>query len=295
MAVLIAKVGRMMRRTAEHGARMEAALSRSGALERSLPWLALAVGVFWILGLGWAGGIRAGADSADYAARAGQLLSEGWAWMYRYDYALTAHVSTLWMAWLGTTGFVLLTAALTMSLPLLADLVLRHAGAGLMFRVGALAYLGLNPELYVWAWYLLTDGFFLIQVMLCLALVTALRYRWMHRLLIPALLYQIFFTRPTGMLLLPGLAVYALLLPEAGKRRLVLGAVAAIALWGGAWMLATGGTGGLHGSITRDAFVGGHVLENIDGVYEKILDACQQLPPPTPPSLNKEGGEPPNP
>lgn len=232
-------------------------------LRRWLPWAALALGVGWIGLTGWRGGIRAGHDTAAYLQGMNQLLREGHPLTVLYsEQVLPAHMTTLWMALLGAKGFVLLTAVLTALLPLLMLTTLRQVHAGTFWCLVALAYVAVNPEVYQWAWFALTDGFFLIQVVILLAVLTRPRYPRAWWLLIPLLLYHLLYTRPTGLLLLPGLIVFALLEPERKWRwgLLSLGCVAAA--WVIAWMQVAGGTRDVHRQIVQRMFISGQVLND---------------------------------
>jgi hypothetical protein len=228
-----------------------------------LPFAALCVGCIWIAALGWHSGIRGAGDTRDYLTRIQGLSGAGsyFAFLYEERY-LNAHMTTVWMWVLGPTLFVLVTAALTALLPFLVDLVLRQCAVGPLFRLIALLFTGTHPELYSWSWFVLTDGFFLIQIVGILVLITRRSYPALWWCLIPALTYNVVYTRPTGLLLLPGLAAYGFAQLDRRKRRFLVACSVIMSVWVVGWVLVSGGRRSQHTQIARDNFIGGHMLQN---------------------------------
>jgi hypothetical protein len=239
----------------------DAPMRNSALIHRCLPALAVLLGVLWTLGCGLYLGIRAGGDTGDYLARIGVFTSQGLSGLYQ-PRMLSAHMTTLWMAVLGINGFVVLTACLTALLPWLGLVVLRRCEAPLWSQIAAVAYLSANPELYKWAWYVLTDGLFLIQVMLLVAMVTRPIYPRLWWVLLTLLWYSVLFTRPTGFLLIPGMLLYGLFTPQRAQRWFLTGLVVASMFWLAAWMPTTAVKRSEHGQIVRSTFVAGHILQD---------------------------------
>lgn len=245
-------------------ARFSDRVEKNDPIRKYLPLIATLTGVVWVAIEGWwRGGIRSAGDTADYLARVEVLQRNGLSLATLYqEQMLPAHMTTVWMFWLGPTAFVLLTVMLTAFLPLLVLIILRQCQVGILWCLGALWYVGTNPELYQWAWFILTDGFFLVQVLLMLAVITKPTYPRVWWLLIPVMLYNVLYSRPTGIILIPGMLVFAILAPERTRRRFLLTLALLAAMWSVGWIYATGGTRGVHAGIIRDTFVSGHLLQD---------------------------------
>ncbi|HEX9780154.1 MAG TPA: hypothetical protein VGB20_02970 [bacterium] len=246
------------------GRRVSGLGRRDHPLGRGLPWVALAVGVAWTMAIGsYYRGIRSGGDTKDYLIRVEQVGRQAMSFesLYQPRYQ-GAHMTTVWMRWLGPRGFVAATVALTALLPWLSDSVLRRSGAGPWARLGALAFIGANPELYKWAWFVLSDGLFLIQVALLLALLAAARASALWWVSVAALLYSVVYTRPTGLLVFPGVAAFALASRDRRVRWGLLALCAGFGAWVGCWLAAGQVKHAEHADIARRTFVGGHLLQN---------------------------------
>lgn len=248
-------------RAVRYLARIAGRLDESEEARRRLAWIAILVGILWTAAAGLWLGIRAGGDTEGHLAAAALIRSEGISWTILYgDRRGLYHWTYLWIALLGPTGFVVLTALLTALLPFFLLRVLRHCGVRTSLCISALAYAAINPELYKWAFYLLTDGFLLAQVMAWLALVTwpQLSGPWWG--LVPFLWYGVLHTRPSGVFLIPALLGFSLWAPDRSRRWfLALLAVAAVAWSLGLFVSGRGG-GNLHLAWGRENFVTGSLL-----------------------------------
>jgi hypothetical protein len=122
-----------------------------------------------------------------------------------------------------------------------------------------LVYLISDQELYKWAFYLLTDGFFLVQVVFWLAWLA----HWRNNLAWPIgaaiLWYSLLHSRPTGLFLIPATTAFALLSPFTGQKRFLLGLMAVSALWIG---VLVSGRSDVHTQWAKRNFVHGHLLDD---------------------------------
>jgi hypothetical protein len=191
---------------------------------------------------------------------------------------------TVWLLWLGPNLFVLLTCALTALLPFLVDRVLAQSGAATVFRCGALLYLSIHPELYKWSLFVLTDGFFLIQTVILLAVLARRSYPRAWWVLIPLLVYNLVYTRPTGLLILPAMAAFAAAELDSRRRKFILTLSAVVGAWVIGWIVIGGGDSAQHVNITRERFIEGHVLQDpnmgvpMDVPFTKAEAADQSIP-----------------
>jgi hypothetical protein len=236
--------------------------SVDAASPRWLGGIALAIGFAWTMAILWAwGGMREGGDSADYLARVDMLRQAGLPAL-ALEQNFPAHVTTIWMWMMGQTGFVTMVVLLTALLPWIVLSIVRAAQTSPACAITALALIAVNPELYKWAWFILTDGAFLILVALLVGLLARPSGSWWWSVGLFVLAYHAINLRPTGTLLFPGLIAYGVLLPERVVRRRVLGITAMLALWSVGWLVATGATAAKHETIAREGLVGGYLLQD---------------------------------
>jgi hypothetical protein len=254
-------------------------------LPRLLPAIALTIGCLWILGVWAYGGMRTAADTDGYMARVSGLAASGSYLGFLYSESIiNAHMFTVWLLWFGPNLFVLLTCALTALLPFLVDRVLAQNGAAPVFRCGALLCLSVHPELYKWSLFVLTDGFFLIQTVILLAVLSRRSYPGAWWVLIPLLVYNLVYTRPTGLLVLPAMAAFAVAELDSRRRTFILTVTAVTTVWVVGWIVVGGGDSAQHVNITRERFIEGHVLQDpnmgvpMDVPFTKAQAADRSIP-----------------
>ncbi len=232
-------------------------------LDKWLPLIAIMVGVFWFIVFSLIKGVTLGGDTEDYLLRTRDIFSSFSSFLSIYQHPrLTAHVSTIWMALLGAKGFALWVATLTIALPWGIVRLLRGVGVSVGLQCAALMFVAVNPEIFVWAWYVLTDGLFLLQPIVLLY-VLILPGAWKYRYaLFPLVLYHSVYTRPTGVLLVVPLIVTSFVMNNKRVGRYVLAVSLLMGAWSASWILTEGQTQNVHNSISKRTFITGHLLQD---------------------------------
>ena len=205
--------------------------------ERSLPAIALGIGVAWVVSLGLGLGVMEGGDTPGFLTAAARISQEGLSFRSLFGSAkggILYHVTHFWLYLWGKMGFVAFVAILTALIPYSAVMLLRRAGVRPVFVGGALLYLAVNEEIYKWAFYVLSDGLLISLVAIVLMLVTVPKIRRHLWWLIPVVWYNMYFSRPTAFIMIPALVVYTLIIRDLSKRFLIIGVLAATLLfyWG---------------------------------------------------------------
>ncbi len=199
---------------------------RTPSIRKALPIIALVIGVAWVIALSGRLGIQEGGDTDGYLAAAELLRKGGFTFSNLFGNStgnMLYHMTHVWLFLLGKTGFVVFTATLTAFLPYFLVTILKRSGVKTFFIACALFYVGTNEEIYKWAFYVLSDGIMLSQIMLLLFLLMTPGRPWYLWPLLVIVWYSLYFSRSTGFLLNPAVILFALIIDNPTKRKFILG------------------------------------------------------------------------
>lgn len=224
--------------------------------------VAYAIGIIGVLLSGYFLGLREGGDSPSHWALADRLkTSFSWSGLYQGRSA-QFHMTHLWMALFGKSGYVVFLAALTSLVPRLALSILRSCDVRPSLCLVGVLIAGGHPEIYKWAFYILTDGWFLVCVTLFLFCLTQPKLRPFAGFVIPLAAYTVLHSRPTGVFFLPALAVFAALHPEKRWRRGIGLLTLGFAVWCAGLIFLGSGRSDMHREWGRQDFIHGNTIED---------------------------------
>lgn len=253
------------------------------SLQKALPLIALVIGAAWATYFAAQLGVQEGGDTPGYVAAADRLRKDGLTARNLFGGStgeMLYHMTNFWLFLLGQRGLVIFAATVTAFLPYFLVSIMRRGGVKTLFAACALFYVAINPEIYTWAFYVLSDGLFLAQIMLFLFLLTTPRYAWYTRILMAVSWYSLVFTRSTSFLLVPATVLFALIVKDPPRRNFILGLMAATLVFVGATALRQRSEARRLGvpqysivrnvlDLTRRDFIKGHLLMD-DKMTEKL-------------------------
>ena len=181
-------------------------LDNHSAFERSLPAVALGIGIVWAGGLGLGLGVMEVGNTPGFLATADRITREGLSFQTLFGSEkgeILYHMTHLWLYWWGKAGLMAFVALLTALIPFCAVTLLRQVGVRPLLVGCALVYLAANEEIYNWAFYVLSDSLLISQVAIVLMLATVPKIRGHRWWILPVVWYSMYFCRSTAFIMHP--------------------------------------------------------------------------------------------